>query len=86
MRVVCISCDPKKCHKDVKPAIIGRIYTVIDTKPHTEWNLPGYKITPGTYYKVIEKYGWHHESIFVPIIEDQQDETEFERNYQKETV
>jgi len=48
--------------------------------------LNGYIITDGIYYQLIELPALYHNSMFIEIIETQQDETEFNRNYIKEKI
>ena len=82
-KVVCIRLSHFDAEPNTTPLIVGNIYTVIETCKHTEFKRPA---SPGTFYRFVEKKDWHHESLFVVINEDQQDETEFSRNYQKEIV
>lgn len=84
MRVVCIRTG--KAETDVTPVVVGNLYTVLEVKDNNDLRPNDSRVSKGKYYKFIEKKGWHHESMFIPINEDQQDETTFERNYQTQTA
>ena len=91
MRVICID-DKEQYDKeqyDEGPNVIkGHIYTVVEInkREYSEDDL--YTYDAGDYYTFVE-CGDDNEylaDMFIQIIENQQDETEMERNYQKETV
>lgn len=87
MRVVCIDDAKQKFTPFVKK---GNIYTVLeeyvvgDNKFHTIDGIK-YQCVPGVYYKFLEtgKSTGFLSTKFVAINEDQQDETEMERDYNK---
>lgn len=84
MRVVCI--DDKCKYEEGCPKIKkGNIYTVVDSaivggvSPAS-----GRPCAKGVYYKLLETDAWHFYELFVPINEDQQDETELIRERKKQ--
>lgn len=89
MRVICIDDTEQPIMDASMPAVkMGNIYTVIDSKKSSGKSKNGYTYPKGTYYILAEcgDETGYHESMFVTINENQIDETEFERNYQKELV
>lgn len=77
MRVVCIE-SGKALPNQAAPQK-GYVYTVIDSKEEGRRFGPGYTTKPGLYYRLLEIGVWSHSCLFIEIIEDQQDETEFDR-------
>lgn len=87
MRVVCI--DDKEQYGNVPYIKRGHIYTVIDSEFYPIENEgTDYYCPTGTYYILLEMPSdcLYHESCFLPINEDQQDETEMVREYNLEKV
>ena len=86
MRVVCI--ESAKVMEACPKIIKGNVYTVIGEKNITGWKRGLWTAVDGLYYELLEvgDKAYYHHSAFVIINEDQQDETEFERNYKKELV
>lgn len=84
MRVVCIR---DGLHKpDSATVKRGNIYTVVGEKEVAEKIEGEYRTIGGLYYYIVEIDCFAHSRLFVAINEDQQDETEFEREYNKEKV
>ena len=85
MRVICIY-DNDQDGDDIPSVIKGNIYTVINSKYIPQEEDEHYEYDAGIYYTLIEMGGenCYHSSMFLPINENQQDETEFTRNYNKE--
>ena len=86
MRVFCKDDKGQVSHEPM--VVKGRIYTVIEETFYKKESEGSYTTPRGTYYTLAEmgfEYAYHS-SMFMPIEEDQQDETEFERNYKKELV
>lgn len=84
MRVVCIDESEQDNHNIGGPTVkLGKIYTVLEILNHKKMKCASYfNPAKGQYYVLIEtgdRYAFHS-SLFLPINEDQQDETEFERN------
>lgn len=75
MRVVCID-DNCKYEDGCVPVKKGCIYMVLEEKDFTGLIKSGKKCENGTYYKLVETGCWHHHSLFIPITENQVDETE----------
>jgi len=78
MRVVCID-DKWPLDKDCPKLVKGNIYNVMDTIKVNQFKTSSGKLTEnGTYYILCEmgKIPAYHSSLFVPINEIQQDETE----------
>ena len=84
MRVVCI--DDSKMDLDGLPKPKkGSIYTVLTSKHYDSKLVQGkYWSNEGVYYTLVElgKRCAYAANAFVVINEEQQDETEFNRNYQ----
>lgn len=87
MRVVCIDENffMPKCMTAI-PVKKGNVYSVMDSRndPGRLYVLQGVRFLsdPGIYYKFVETGAyWFHSSKFLPLNEDQQDETEMHRNY-----
>lgn len=81
MRVVCIE-DAHQFRSDAPHVKKGNIYTVVEEEDEKNLSaFEGFAVTPGTHYVLLEcgiEYAYH-QSMFLKINEDQQDETEFER-------
>jgi hypothetical protein len=86
MRVICINDNEQY---DEGPKVIkGHIYTVVGINKIGYFEDELYTYDAGDYY-ILAECGDDDEYLadaFIQIIENQQDETEMERNYQKETV
>ena len=87
MRVVCINDSNQYCH-DLPMVKKGNIYTVIEKRINRNNRIGNELFTLGIHYILAEMgtKAAFHESMFIPINEEQQDETEFNRNYQTTKV
>lgn len=86
-KVVCVN-EKEQSSVDKPKVLKGRTYTVIDTV-YEKKQISGGIIHPaGTYYVLLEMPPdiGYHASLFIDLIEDQQDETEFNRNYKTEQI
>jgi hypothetical protein len=92
MRVVCIETSFSPVDKTIPDIEKGKIYTVVEIieDKENEFETDSYIVTnPGGFYYVLAETGsenMYHESLFIKIEEDQQDEETFERNYKAETA
>jgi hypothetical protein len=86
MRVICI--ETVRTENGCPQLTKGNIYTIFDQQTVIGFRRNGHRAEDGVYYKLAEigSHALYHHSAFIQINEDQQDETEFERNYQKEKV
>jgi hypothetical protein len=86
MRVICIdeSCQPI-IGEDTPHVVKGNIYTVIDSRYSREKIVLGFRVIAGTYYLLAECGSCgYHESMFIKVNDNQIDETELVRNYDKQ--
>jgi hypothetical protein len=86
MRVICINDNEQY---DEGPKVMkGHIYTVVGVNKREYFEDELYTYDAGDYYTLAEcgDDDEYFADAFIHIIENQQDETEMERNYQKETV
>ena len=86
MRVICI--EDKDQFDEPCPVKKGRIYTVLDALNLKREEFDGYYHRAGIWYRLMEMPHdkAYMSDMFIEIEEDQQDETEFERNYQTQTA
>jgi len=88
MKVVCID-DNFRTEFEAPKLKKGNIYNVIEEKYFEACLFPGYtrKCESGLYYKFFETgIAMFLSSHFIPVNEDQADETEFIREYNREKV
>ncbi len=94
MRVICIDDSGQNYEEGYPHVKRGRIYTVMSNHNEEEKIVVDeqrkvrIKYVAGEYYTLAEMGDepGYHSSMFMVIEEDQQDETEFERNYEKEKI
>ena len=88
MRVICIDDKSQHGHPTIPRVKKGNVYTVLKIHKQKAATDEKYKYDAGDYYELIEcgKGNGYHASIFQIINENEVDETEMERNYQKDLV
>lgn len=85
MKVVCID-DNCICDDNVVLLRKGNIYTVIDSAPVEKHTSKGKRVVSGVYLKLIETGHWYHESLFIQINENQQDEEEIAEKREQQYI
>lgn len=83
-KVICINdkWQVEPGHEKTPAPVVGEEVEVIEAKETGDRSVTGHYIIPGLWYRLLNYQLWHHSSHFAPVSDI--NETEFERNYNKE--